>query len=454
MNKKTKAVAAKAKQFRFSACRFVPETASAHFEYAADKHRFEERIVFKDAPKDLSNKRIAAIDHLLHYLHLAAGISYYKAFVPPEIIVETRPLSKRAAAFFDDFYLHGLGEFAYANLLDLRGHIHFAHASGSAAFNQKLLLGRKTAVPIGGGKDSVVSLEILKKAREPLIGLAVGGHSTIDAVAAVSKVPLYRIERHLSANLFELNQKGVFNGHVPVTGILSFIFLIAAVVYDFDAIAMSNERSANVGNLEFNGLDINHQWSKSEHFETRLRELMASEGGLGIDYFSLLRPFSELKIASLFADQTGYHDYFASCNRGFKITQKTEKKWCCNCDKCRFVFLILAPFLTPAAMLKIFGRNLFDDMSQHLGFETLLGLKEHKPFECVGELEEAQVALNLIAGHKKWRKMPMVKSLAVQVADKFGEGPKALKDALSVRHSSWMTRRFKKAIDAFEIYKK
>lgn len=454
MSELNKTVAAKAKQFHFSAFGYDPQSGSAHLEYRADQHRFKERILFQNAPKSLSSQRIEAINHLLHYLHLAAGISYYKAFVPPEIIVDTKPLSKLTAQFFNDFYLHGLAEFAYRNRLDLRGHIRFPHESEVETFKQKIVLSRKTAVPIGGGKDSAVSLEILKKAGEPLLGLAVGGHTTIEAVAAVSDVPLYRIKRQLSSNLFELNKKGVFNGHVPVTGILSFIFLVAAVIYDFDAIAMSNERSADVGNLQFNGIDVNHQWSKSADFETRLRALLAAECGLGIEYFSLLRSFSELTIARLFAGLQQYHRQFASCNKGFKITEKTDQKWCCDCDKCRFVFLILAPFLEPADLEQIFGVNLFEKADQRAGFETLLGLRDHKPFECVGEITEARVALNLIGADKHWQRFEMVKQLAAQVGQKDRIGPLQLEEVLAVKHPQWMAARFRQALDGFENTKR
>lgn len=399
------------KAFRFVSYEYIAEKATAYLRYAVDEVPFEEKLVFSGANIKLSRHRVDAVHHFLYYLHIAAGISYYKAFIPDQIRVETRPLSELAARFFDDFYLKGLGEFAFKNKMDLGDKIRFPFGDSARPLMTPLNLKRRSAVPIGGGKDSVVTLETLKRITEPVVGLSVGRHKTIEEIAMIAQVPLFVIQRVLSANLFEFNKKGAFNGHVPMVGILSFIFLVAAIVYDFDTIAMSNERSANSGNLLYNGREVNHQWSKSVEFEEKFQHLVSEEMTREITYFSILRPLSEFQIASVFSDMTAYHPCFSSCNRGYKITGANDSKWCGECDKCRFVFLALSPFVEKKALLDIFGRDLFSDTS-HLGkFKELLGVEGYKPFECVGEVEESQAALYLLSKRPEWKDAPVVMEL-------------------------------------------
>jgi hypothetical protein len=227
----------------------------------------------------------------------------------------------------------------------------------------------------------------------------------------VAKVPLLEIQRFLSPNLFEVNKQGALNGHVPIVGILSFIFLVAAIVYDFDTIIMSNERSANSGNLLHDGGEVNHQWSKSVEFEEKFQHLIATEMTREITYFSILRPLSEFQIAAAFSFMVPYHHCFSSCNRGYKILQANDSKWCGECDKCRFVFLALSPFLSKQKMTEIFGRDLFADVAAVAEFKALLGIEGHKPFECVGEFEESQAALYLLTKSPEWKAAPVIREL-------------------------------------------
>jgi hypothetical protein len=58
-------------------------------------------------------------------------------------------------------------------------------------------------------------------------------------------LPTLNIGRELSPLLFELNRRGAYNGHIPVTAINSAILVVAALLYGHDAIAFSNEHSAS-----------------------------------------------------------------------------------------------------------------------------------------------------------------------------------------------------------------
>lgn len=400
-----------AQSFRFLRCGYA--AGVAELVYAFDEGpELIEHIRFPDAP-DLLAERRAAFEAALRMLHLIAGISYYKAGLPPRIEVETGPLDDASADLLDALYLHGLGEFAYRNGLDLRGKIAFPRSGGSTIPTSPLK-GREIAsrvlVPIGGGKDSLVVVEALKAIGADATAVWVGTSPLIAAVAARTSLPMLNVGRELSPVLFEYNRMGAWNGHIPVTAINSAILACAAVLYGFDAVAFANERSASAATLEYAGGQVNHQWSKGWAFEQAFATWLHTHVAGDLDYFSLLRPFSELAVTRAFAKSgAAYFDAFSSCNRNFRILgPKPADRWCGHCPKCHFVFLALAPFLPKPRLLQIFGGNLLDDESQASGFDALIEYHNHKPFECVGEASEARAAFTVIAARPEWREDALV----------------------------------------------
>jgi hypothetical protein len=404
-----------AKVFRFVRCAYA--NGEAQLVYAFDDGPdLIERIGFPDAPA-LPAEREAAFTAALRLLHLIAGVSYYKAGVPNEIVVESEPLDAATAQFLDQVYLHGLAEFAYQNKLDLRGKIRFPHGKLAHAPAPALSLKRRTLVPIGGGKDSLVSVEMLKRLGEPATAAWVGESALIAACAQRTGLPMLNLTRRLAPELFEYNRMGAWNGHIPVTAINSAILVCAAILYGHDAIAFSNERSASEATLEYDGQPVNHQWSKSLDFERGLREYTTSHIAVNLDYFSLLRPWSELAVARAFARQSRYDDVFSSCNRNFRIRgERPADRWCGQCPKCHFVFLALAPFVAKPRLLGIFGRNLLDDAALAPGFDALLEFHDHKPFECVGEGRESRAAMQALAQRPEWREDALVARFAEEIA--------------------------------------
>jgi UDP-N-acetyl-alpha-D-muramoyl-L-alanyl-L-glutamate epimerase len=370
--------------FRFTGWDYSDRTAELRYALDDEVH-FVERISFPGAEGEPS-------ESLLELLHLVAGVSYYKVAAPASIEAEPSPLLRA-------LYTDGLGEFGYVNGIDLWSRVRFG-GSGSAAPRaaETLALPRRTAVPIGGGKDSIVTLEALRAAGEPLVAFSVGNPEPIRRTVAVAGVPHIVVERELSPNLPELNAAGALNGHVPITAIVSAIACAAAPLYGFDAIAMSNERSASEGNLVWKGSEVNHQWSKGIAFERLMRDELARRAP-GLEWFSFLRPWSELAIARSFAGLDGYDAAFTSCNSAFvRDPARRGTGWCGDCPKCRFVFMVLAPWMEPERLVRIFGRNLLDDPAQADGFAELTGEMGDKPFECVGERAESAAAMRLLAG--------------------------------------------------------
>ncbi|MFN8671131.1 MAG: endonuclease domain-containing protein [Candidatus Sericytochromatia bacterium] len=398
-------------KFRFVSYEFDENTFIAKLNYAFDdNYFFTEQIAFNNANTVFDDEKRKALDLCLKNLHLVAGSSYYKAAIPPKIVIENQEITKETSDFMQKLYLNGLGEFAYRNNLDLKEKLIFPYSDKSQAEPSNISLKRRTAVTVGGGKDSIVTIELLKKKNEDIILFSVGNPKAIKQTVEVSELPHITVTRTLSPVLFELNAQGAYNGHVPISGIIAFILACSSIIYGFDSVAMSNERSANVGNLIRDGLEINHQYSKGLEFETDVSNYFQSHIMKNFNYFSFLRPLSELGIAKIFSKFEKYHSVFTSCNAAFKIQQdKRVDRWCLNCDKCRFVFLAIAPFLSKEKMLNIFGKNLLNDETQIKGFEELIGISGHKPFECVGEVEECNASFGLLNKQDEWKDDIMVK---------------------------------------------
>jgi hypothetical protein len=406
--------------FIFTGVEIDEAAREARLGWRLGAHQFVERIVFHKPLPALGAPLRAPFEAALQLLHLAAGVSYYKTSLPPRLRIETAALDHDARAFLQRLYVNGLGEFGVRNNVDVAARVDFMGAvcapdaakANAASLPSRAPLARRSAVLIGGGKDSLVSVEALRRAGEPMLLFAVNPKKPILDCAQASGLPFARVDRHLDPLLFELNKQGALNGHVPITAIVSFIALAAAFVEGFDAIVLSNERSADQGNLVADGREVNHQYSKTTAAERDIAQIIAARVHADIAYFSLLRPLSEAHIASLMARQTRYDAAFPSCNRAFQLNpEKPPARWCGDCPKCRFSFLMLAKPMGRARIEAAFGKNMLEDESQIKGYEELMGLSGHKPWECVGELAESGAALALLAEDPAWAQTAVVRAL-------------------------------------------
>lgn len=340
----------------------------------------------------LKEEEKIALDRAFFYIHLAEGINYYKAYLTDEV---NHPiLTQEEAEFFNTYYLNCLGELCFKNKKELPKEV---FKSEKDKTRKKINYSTKdgVAVLIGGGKDSITSLEMLEHFDSKLLSVITSKDRSIpiaikDVMSIAGKENIL-IYRHLSPNLFKL--KNVYNGHSPITGNIAFINIASSILYGFNNIILSSERSANCGNIEWRDKEINHQWSKCFEFEKMFNLFIKSNINEELNYFSFLKPLSEIHIAKIFSNFTKYHHNFISCNQAFKVNNR-EQKWCCECSKCHFVFLILAPFMDN--LEEIFGKNILDDESNIDEYKALIGLSEHKPFACIGEYEEAILAFKML----------------------------------------------------------
>jgi len=425
------------RMFRFVRCAFDAATGMARLVYAFDDGpELIETITVPGAPFELDGARAKAAESALRLLHLIAGISYYKAAVPPGIHIDAYALDADAAALLTDIYENGLGEFAYRNGLSLRGRVCFPHTPATAAEAERIGLSSHALVAIGGGKDSLVSIEALRATGIEQTVTWIGSSPLIAACAARTGLPTLNITRQLAPALFEYNRQGAYNGHIPVTAINSAILVFAALLRGFDQVVFSNERSASYGSeiLDEHGnvvAEVNHQWSKGWAFENAFGAYVERHVAADLHYYSLLRPLSELAVARQFARTDRYDAHFSSCNRNFHILgDRPANRWCGQCPKCHFVFLALAPFMPKPRLMGIFGRNLLDDATLAPGFDALIEYRDHKPFECVGEGREARAAFAALAVRPAWREDALVERFAREIAPQLGNDVPRTEDLL------------------------
>ena len=396
--------------FRFVRCEFDAATGVASLVYAFDDGpEMTEQVTVPGAPFTLEGERSAAVQQALRLLHLIAGVSYYKAAVPGEIRIDSYAIDDATASLLENIYVSGLGEFAYRNGLDLHGRVVFPRSASAAAPAGAAGLRQHALVAIGGGKDSLVSIEALRSAAVEQTVTWIGNSQLIAACAARTELPTLNLGRAIAPELFELNRQGAWNGHIPVTAVNSAILVLAALLQGVDQVVFSNERSASYGSMIPGTGEVNHQWSKGWAFEQAFGEYVQSRVAADLHYYSLLRPLSELAVARQFAKVDRYDAFFSSCNRNFHILgERPVNRWCGVCPKCHFVFLALAPFMPKLRLVGIFGRNLLDDESQAPGFDALLEFQDHKPFECVGEGQESRAAMATLAARPEWKEDVLV----------------------------------------------
>lgn len=332
------------------------------------------------------------MDLMVFHLGLVELVSYWKASCSPLLKIKPFQLSQEQIKWWKKLYFEGLGEFFYLNSIESDIHDFMlidcedAPIMPAPSFHK---MEEKVLVPIGGGKDSVVSLELLKDLKKPLIPFVVNPRgATIESIenAGFRQEDAFFTQRSIHPQLLELNEMGFLNGHTPFSAMLAFLSLIAARFTHSKYVALSNESSANESTVS--GTNINHQYSKSFEFEEDFRNYYQEYIQPGIEYFSFLRPLSELQIACLFSQLPHHHFSFKSCNVGSK-----ENKWCGQCSKCLFTYVLLSPFIAPKELHQIFGKAVLDDSSLKPLLLELRGKAESKPFECVGTIEEVELSM-------------------------------------------------------------
>ncbi len=441
----------KASAFEFKSTQFSPRKRQAIFKYTLHFEKapavdFTEVLTLpkrktQDIPPSL-------LKELLKNLHLVLGLSYYKLYCPKKIQMPYE-LSSSEAMFWNTLYEKGLGEFFYRNKIDFRGLIHFPfHKNAKTFIPVRLPTKERALLGLGGGKDSIVAGEFLKKRQLPLTAfvLETGKESPIvEEVSRAMGLKKLSIHRGLDPKILlsEEEQKkqfpGAFNGHIPISSIFALVGLFAAALYGYRYMVVGNEASSNVGNVSYLGAEINHQWSKSAEFEALLQEHTRQKLSPDLVYFSAIRHLYEIRVVEEFVKYPKYFPVFSSCNRSFRVSKnRPEKRWCGECAKCAFVFAELAAFLEPAILIEIFKKNCFEDEKLLPLYKDLCELGAMKPFDCVGTFEETRTALK--RAKKNWGKTLILKQILPLIKKQF---PEENPELFKIQNSPTLPAHFK-----------
>ncbi len=384
-------------------------TLKVQFFFTLDPDiHFTTELIFN---KKLDQKVIA---NWLFYLGMVESLSYWKAACSPSFVIAAGYLNEQQLTFWHELLKKGLSEFFFVN--QINGWVeNFVEmkvvAPQSESEPEQTVHKNRVLIPVGGGKDSAVTLEMLKESGLELATSTVNENDQILSVLAASHVSAHiQISRTLDPKLLELNNQGYLNGHTPFSAMLAFSSTFAAYLYDYQYVALSNEWSANEGNVEFLGQTINHQYSKTVEFERNFRNYVYKYLSTTVEYFSFLRPLHELQIANLFTHSSQYFPVFLSCNRG----QKTGH-WCTECPKCLFVYIMLSPFLDQQTLVGIFGQDLLAKESLLPILNELAGVTECKSLECVGTREETVLALHMTLKKYQNQELPILLQYAKKI---------------------------------------
>ena len=353
---------------------------------------FKPELVIQNVAEQIKTLEKPLLDNLVFHLGLIELFSYWKSTCAPKIRIEAGALNKDQTKWWENLILNGMGEFFYQNKINFTkdNFISIINKGKNFINSKSIKVNNSYLTLVGGGKDSIVSTEVLKKLKINQSTLNLNptkASNLIIKIAGINKSIV--VNRKIDQKLLELNTKGYLNGHTPFSAYLAFLSLLIASSFNNQNIVVSNERSSDEENIIYLGKKINHQYSKSLEFEKSFRKYINKFITPSIDYFSLVRPLWEIQISKIFAQYPDYFQVFKSCNRGQK-----QNQWCCQCPKCLSVFILLFPFLKQKTV-DIFGKNLYQDLNLAPTLEQLSGIKQPKPFECVGTKEEIIIGLYL-----------------------------------------------------------
>lgn len=339
---------------------------------------------------DWDNLNDSHLDTLIFNIGMIELVSYWKLACPKKVYIMPYDLDEKQILWWKKLYFNGLGEFFYLNGIkeNVNDFMEIIPEGEFSCEKINIELEEKTLVPIGGGKDSVVTIELLKN-KMPIIPLIInprGATKECVETAGFSLEQTAVIKRTLDPTMLRMNNEGFLNGHTPFSALLAFYTILIGFAANSKYIALSNESSANEPTVP--DTEVNHQYSKSIAFENDFRNYVDEYISSEIQYFSFLRPLNELQIARFFSKNKDYYKVFKSCNVG----SKTDS-WCGKCPKCLFTWLIMSPFIPQNELVGIFGNNLLEDNELMPILKQLNGEVEVKPFECVGTVDEVNACL-------------------------------------------------------------
>ncbi len=376
------------------------------FNFKVKEVSFNPKVTIENVSKDqIDSLDKEALDNFIFHLGLVEMLSYWKATISKTIEVKAGNLNPMQINWWEDLLKNGLGEFFYKNDIDFTkgDFVEIVSASDYRPGTDKATHANRALVMNSGGRDSIVSLELLKETgKEAAVFMLNPTEAALKTQEESKLNQKIIVRREIDKTLLDLNSKGYLNGHTPFSAYLAFLSLLCAYIFNYNKVISSNERSSNEENVEYMGQKINHQYSKSFDFEKTFREYAKYYLSDDLEYLSLLRPLYEIQISKIFAQYPQYFPIFKSCNVG----QKTNS-WCGSCPKCLSIFISLYPFLKYEEIIKIFKVDLYENENLKDLLLHICGKVAPKPFECVGTYAEVLEGLKLSIGKfEKGQELP------------------------------------------------
>lgn len=405
--------------FSYEELRIDDDKRTVRFDYSLthgdQTHHLSEQLIFPVPLLDTDAQRAS-----LRALHLALGISYYKIFLPTKI-AHPYTMSADEAAFWNDVWRNGLGEYLYVNKLSPDQLAQFSAQEGTPLQVTAPDTPAKTTalLGIGGGKDSIVAGEMLKATGTAVEGFVMATGEQLGqakAVATTMSIPLHVVERTLDKQLLSLQeQPGAYKGHVPISLIFGLVGASLAIAMGDSYVVVANEASASIPRHTADFGIVNHQWSKSFEFELKLQAFIHEQITPGVTYFSAIRQLTSVGVAKLFAAYPQYFEVFTSDNFVFRIdpSKRPNARWSLESPKSLSSFMLLAPWLSESDLLRTFGQNFLDEASLETLFLELTGRQGEQPLDCVGTIDELVLSLNLATEQNKFTSSRLMK-LAVE----------------------------------------
>lgn len=331
-------------------------------------------------------------------------VKYWKLTCSPEVVIEGNALSEEQMDWWKYLYYCLLDEFFEVNEIKVGPKTFMSiKCEGEALEGDELdQVFKGNLVPVGGGKDSYVSLEILKDQKEDNHCFIINEFkAALEAVEVTGyKDRLALVHRNKDPKLAELNEKGYLKGYVPMSAIIAFAAVLQSLLLGKKCICMSIE--SNESEFTRRGKKIRHQYTKDYQFEKDFNAYVNKYITKEVTYFSLLRPITELQIVSIFVTLKDYLPVFKSC-----AAAQDKGEWCGRCARCLHVYMELSAFLQDKELIKIFGSNLLEDPAMAALMHELTGMDDNHPYDCQGSRDEINTAIAMAIKLRKELHKPL-----------------------------------------------
>lgn len=376
--------------FKFLGYELDKKTGLASFNYQSEDDKLTEKVQFEVEPGEIDEE---ALNRAMFLAFIAIGTSYYKARAGQEVELETE-LTKEQANFFTKMYQEGMSQFAFENGLTRDNLAKFEAKRSESRPVGPAELSEKSLVTISGGKDSLLSAEIISEGDAEWRAMYITAQESYPSIIDKFGKPII-VRRFIDKE--GLKKIGGMNGHVPVTIINEAISLVQAILINANHVEFGIGEEGIEPHAFIGDLPVNHQWSKTPEAQDLIHQYVKRFIASNLSVGSMLSRYSELEIAEMFAKKCWkkYGTEFSSCNvANYKQDADNRTlKWCGKCAKCANSYLLFAPFVPCAEQKKLFGHDLFEDPELTRIFMGLLGVDGvMKPFECVASTTELKWA--------------------------------------------------------------